>query len=112
MSVDQRLDGDILSMLKDVMEDEFSVLIETYLSDGVLRIQDLRESLSRQDADTVRQTAHSLKGSSSNIGAGPLAQLCMKMESCADKGQLAGLDSILDEVEQEFAAVSQALSEL
>lgn len=111
MSADQRLDGDILAMLKDVMEDEFSVLIETYLSDGVNRIQDLRKALNNQDSDAVRQTAHSLKGSSSNIGAGPLAQLCMKIESCADKGQLAGLDSILDEVEQEFSAVSQALSE-
>jgi HPt (histidine-containing phosphotransfer) domain-containing protein len=112
MSADQRLDSDILAMLKDVMEDEFPVLIETYLNDGVVRIQGLREALSKQDSDAVRQTAHSLKGSSSNIGAAVLAQLCMKIESCADKGQLAGLDSIVDEVEQEFTAVSQALSEL
>lgn len=112
MSAEMRLDSDILAMLKDVMEDEFSVLIDTYLNDGEVRIQGLRQSLCNQDADAVRQTAHSLKGSSSNIGAGPLSQLCMKIENCADKGQLAGLDSILDEVEQEFAAVRQALSEL
>lgn len=112
MSADQRLDLDTLAMLKDVMEDEFSVLIETYLADAAVRVQALREALSQQDADTVRKTAHSFKGSSSNIGAGPLAQLCMRVENSAHAGQLAGLDSALDEIEQEFVAVKQALSEI
>ena len=112
MSSEQRLDGEILAMLKDVMEDEFPVLIETYLNDAVIRISALREALNEQDADTVRKTAHSFKGSSSNIGAAPLAQLCMSIENSAHKGQLAGLNSTLDEVEQEFMAVKQALSEI
>ena len=112
MSSEQRLDGDILAMLKDVMEDEFPVLIDTYLIDAVTRIKVLREALNEQDAETVRTTAHSFKGSSSNIGAAALAQLCLVIESSAHKGQLAGIESTLDEVEQEFIAVKQVLSEL
>lgn len=112
MGMASRLDTEILVMLKDVMEDEFPVLIETYLADGAVRISALRDALAAQDADTVRKTAHSFKGSSSNIGAAQLAQLCMVIEDSAHKGQLAGLDSMLDEVEQEFVAVRQSLSEL
>jgi|TARA_B110000116_G_scaffold145681_1_gene126155 HPt (histidine-containing phosphotransfer) domain-containing protein len=112
MSSKQRLDGDILAMLKDVMEDEFPVLIDTYLIDAAIRIKALREALDEQDAEMVRITAHSFKGSSSNIGAAPLADLCMVIENSAHKGQLAGIESTLDEVEQEFMAVKQVLSEL
>ena len=112
MSSKQRLDGDILAMLKDVMEDEFPILIDTYLMDAAIRIKALREALNEQDTETIRVTAHSFKGSSSNVGAAILAQLCMDIENSAHNGQLAGIESTLDEVEQEFMAVKQVLSEL
>jgi len=112
VSAHQCLDQEIINMLKDVMEDEFSVLVETYLNDGDVRINTLRDTLAAQDADAVSRCAHSLKGSSSNVGAAYLANLCLEVETRALDGQLAGLELYVDKIEQEFIVVKQALSEI
>ena len=112
MSAHQCLDQDIIDMLQDVMENEFSVLIETYINDGEIRIATLRDVLAVQDADAASRCAHSLKGSSSNVGAAHLASLCLDVETRAHDGQLAGLELCVDKIEQEFIVVKQALSEI
>ena len=63
-----RLDEEALAELQDVMEDEFGVLIETYLADSRTRISGLKEAADTGDAERLRKAAHSLKGSCINIG--------------------------------------------
>ena len=70
------IDNEQLAELKDVLEDEFGILISTYLADAKLRLQGLQN----QDYDAVRLAAHSLKGASANLGALLLAELCEKLE--------------------------------
>ena len=63
-----RLDEEALAELQDVMEDEFGVLIETYLADSRTRISGLKEAVDTGDSERLRKAAHSLKGSCINIG--------------------------------------------
>ncbi|MBK7299894.1 MAG: Hpt domain-containing protein [Moraxellaceae bacterium] len=74
------IDNEQLAELKDVLEDEFGILISTYLADAKLRLQLIEQGLQNQDYDAVRLAAHSLKGASANLGAVILAQLCEKLE--------------------------------
>ena len=47
------LDEEALAELQDVMDDEFDVLIHTYLNDSAERIAALRSALAAGDADAL-----------------------------------------------------------
>lgn len=105
------LDHDTLKTLKQVMEDDFGLLIETFKQDSVERINKLREVITGGDGDAIRRAAHSFKGSSSNIGAQNLSALCAAMEKQALDGDLTGLAEGLQVIEQEFATVKLLLDD-
>ena len=106
------LDHDNLTTLKQVMEDDFGLLIETFKQDSLERIKKLREVIQGQSADAIRRAAHSFKGSSSNIGAQRLSSLCAEMEKKALAGKLDDLAGDLQIIEQEFAVVESLLDDL
>lgn len=101
----EHLDCETLTMLKQVMEDDFALLIDTFVQDSTDRISTLRNVITAVDADLIRRAAHSFKGSSSNIGALHLAELCSVLEKKALKNNLDDLVSDLDSIESEFAQV-------
>ncbi|NIB43202.1 Hpt domain-containing protein [Pseudomaricurvus alkylphenolicus] len=107
----QSVDTETLAMLKEVMEDDFNNLINTFLDDARQRLPLLREQLAASDYEALRRTAHSLKGSSSNLGAMPLSELCFQVEHRANEHQLSGVEGILQEIDAEFQQVSDILSQ-
>lgn len=84
-------------------------LVEIYLEDGQLRVNELGEALAAQDPDQLAKTAHKLKGSSANMGANDLMNLCQQLEALGRAGSLEGVSGILQEVQQEFVRVKKAL---
>ncbi|MGD8176768.1 Hpt domain-containing protein [Marinimicrobium sp. ARAG 43.8] len=109
MSSDNRLNRDILETLQDVMEDQFPVLIETFLSDSEDRIRQLQRAIASGEADMVRRQAHSFKGSCHNIGAERLGNLCAGMEQRGRDGELDGLEQLLVEIQNEFSRLKPML---
>ena len=105
----QHLDYDALNALKDVMEDDFGLLIQTYLKDSSDRLVSLRQLLVSEHADSIRRTAHSFKGSSSNLGAVYLASLCSMIERKAMDQHLETLAVDLERIEAEFIIVKQKM---
>jgi len=105
----QPVDLEALAALKDIMEDEFTALVQTYLADAQARVTLLHELLSKQDLDEIRKNAHSLKGSSSNLGASLLTDLCFQVEQQSKDNQLEGLNTLLSQIDEEFVLVKEAL---
>lgn len=103
------LDEEALAELQDVMDEEFDVLIHTYLSDSAERISSLRSALDEGDADALSRTAHSFKGSCINIGAPRLGALCMEVEEAGRASRLSALEPLLASIESEFRQVRQGL---
>ena len=99
---DTHLDRDVLSALQEVMEAEYPLLLDTFLADSEERLRLLRMA---QDAAQVINAAHSFKGSSSNMGALHLAELCHELEQCAKEHNLADIESLVLAIDGEFALV-------
>jgi histidine phosphotransfer protein HptB len=101
----EHLDYDTLNTLKQVMEDDFELLIDTFVLDSNDRIQTLHKVIKGDQADLIRRAAHSFKGSSSNIGAPQLAALCSALEKKVLANNFDDLADDLHVIEQEFAQV-------
>ena len=103
------LDMEQLNELKEVLEDEFQILIDTYLADAQLRLKLIEEGLDTQNYEQVRLAAHSLKGASANIGALILAQLCEQLEHDCKLQKYSDLDTLVISVSEELSIINKEL---
>ena len=103
------LDMEQLNELKEVLEDEFQILINTYLTDAQLRLKLIEEGLDIKNYEQVRLAAHSLKGASANIGALILAQLCEQLEHDCKLQKYSDLDTLVISVSEELSIINKEL---
>ncbi|PXX91023.1 histidine kinase [Marinobacter vulgaris] len=103
------LDQEALTELQDVMEDEFDILINTYIKDSADRIAHLRSALAQEDADRFSRSAHSFKGSCINIGAPRLGELCSEAEQAGRSNRLGEAAAMVEAIESEFRQVEKTL---
>jgi HPt (histidine-containing phosphotransfer) domain-containing protein len=100
--VTQHLDYSVLNALQDVMEEEYPLLLDTFINDSETRLKHLHKT---RDALELRLAAHSFKGSSSNMGALHLAELCHQLEERTKQPVLLGTEELIERIDAEFAAV-------
>ncbi|MFI8739460.1 Hpt domain-containing protein [Stutzerimonas zhaodongensis] len=105
ISVAEHLDTSVLVTLQEVMEAEYPVLLDTFLVDSEERLRLLQAACRSGEAESLRQAAHSFKGSCSNMGAAMLAELCREMEESARRDQLDEAPVLIERIEREFAIV-------
>ena len=85
-------------------------LIDIYLQDTPARLAELEQALVQQDAPAVTRAAHTLKGSSSNFGAGQLTQLAQAIEAYGKAANLSAAAAAVPELKAEYARVAQTLT--
>lgn len=107
----QELDREILDELVEVMGREFRTLVTSFLNDGDRRIQALEQAIREGDAERVREVAHSFKGSSSNLGAPRLAELCRRLESLGRNARLDEASTALQETREAFRRARHELND-
>ncbi|HRE82117.1 MAG TPA: Hpt domain-containing protein [Opitutaceae bacterium] len=86
-------------------------IIDIFLDDTPARIAELKQTLSAGDIPGFSRAAHSIKGSSSNVGASRLRSVAERLEH-GSKSALNGMEPGLRELETEFAAVRSELQKL
>ncbi|EKF73576.1 two-component hybrid sensor and regulator [Alcanivorax hongdengensis A-11-3] len=106
------LDNDIISELRDIMGDDFEMLVLSFQRDGEQRLAALHKALKDNDSDVLRRQAHSFKGSSGNLGALQVSRLCMTIEQHAADGDLAPLPALVEQLESAFSRACEALEGL
>ena len=98
------LDKAVLQGVRDLREpgkpDPLAELIDLFLSDAPPRISKILDAFKAGDILELERAAHSLKGSSSNLGAKCLAAACSEVMGVAREGKLP-----------EAAAIGRILSE-
>jgi HPt (histidine-containing phosphotransfer) domain-containing protein len=97
--------------LKEILAEDFGVLVTTYLEDAQLRIKKLQLAIAAADVAVIKAEAHSLKGSSLNLGAMSLPELCSQLENCGINESLEGTPALFSKIENEFLRVETALSQ-
>ncbi len=96
--------------LLEIMGDGFSDLVQVYFDDTPKLLKRLREAGSCRDLDTIADITHSLKSSSANVGALPLAELARHAESDAKAGRGDRLESLPQHLENEYQRVLAAFA--
>jgi two-component system, sensor histidine kinase and response regulator len=84
-------------------------VVAHYLAESPRRLARMREALASGDAVELRFVAHSLKGSSAQIGAVTVAEKCQEIEHRAVVGSLEGAGVLLNDVDRELGRVATAL---
>ena len=102
-----------LASLKDLREpgqpDPLIELLELFRRESEACVQRMEQSVVQQDANLMVRAAHSLKGSSNNLGAQRLGTVAGEMEENAKNGGWILLTAQLAEVKSELARVLEAL---
>lgn len=101
-----------LRSLGDEGDDTFlREIISIYLEDTPLRIGDLKRSFQSGENALFTRSAHTIKGSSANVGASRVRGIAEKIEHRSKVEPIAGLAGLLDELDAAYAEAVVALSE-
>jgi PAS domain S-box-containing protein len=107
--VDLTLDRKILNSLMEIAgEGGISIiqeLIDVYLEDTPSRLHALTQGVASQDPETLKQAAHALKSSSSNLGLQKFANLCKNLELLARNNTTDEAEEVLPQLEREYQQV-------
>jgi two-component system, sensor histidine kinase and response regulator len=107
------LDDGVLAGLRELQgDDETDIVAELagmFLDDARSGIQALEEAVDEGDAPAVSRVAHTLKGSSGNIGARRMSNLCAQLEDAGASGDFDRSPELLDRLREEFGRVERAL---
>ena len=110
MQASSSIDRSALDAIRALQSDEdpniVRELITIYLEDSIGRLAEMRTTVSNGDPTLTRRAAHGLKGSSANLGAHILADLCAQLEDTPDSFLASEL---LSRIEIEFQSVKAAL---
>ncbi len=83
-----------------------------FLEDTPVRIAELDQSLATGDVSRFVRAAHSIKGSSANLGAVDLRSVAEKLEHQSRDTGLADVGSLLSQLKSEFTRAEIELSKL
>lgn len=84
-------------------------VIDLFLGDMPPMLAQIRSSLERRDLQPVREAAHRINSSATNLGARKLAALSAELEGLAAQGHVAESDDWLRRLEAEYQRVTEAL---
>jgi len=102
-----------LRALDDDGHDSFvKEIIGIYLQDIPERLTALKSAVASDDRTLYVRSAHTIKGSSANVGATELQGLAEQLEQRAKIDVLSDLDPKLAALEEAFARVKIALEEV
>ncbi|MSU24948.1 MAG: Hpt domain-containing protein [Opitutus sp.] len=94
-------------------DDEFlREIIGIFLEDTPQRIAELTQSLQAGDVAKFTRAAHSIKGSSANLGASTLRALAEKLEHQSRQTGLDGAAPLVGEIQAEFTRAETELRRL
>ena len=107
------IDPEAIATLKELNPDDDGAflreIIGIYLEDTPKRLQDMKASLASGNLVLFTRMAHTIKGSSANVGAVVLAGTAERLEAMSRKDAFVGVEPLVAECEQQFARAAAEL---
>jgi len=91
-------------------KEEFMELVDIFVASAGEDIQKLNDALVLNDSKAASEAAHSLKGSSGNLGFTAIADLASRIEHNARKSDLKDLDSLSVLISSEMEKIKAVIS--
>lgn len=110
------VDTGIIQEIREIAGEEnptfLGELIELFLGSTPMRLLEMRDALKKKRPDFLFKAAHSLKGSTGQIGALRMQQLCAALEALGRVNTIKGAGSLVEDLELEFERASHDLRAL
>ena len=107
------IDHAVLHEFRDAMGDDGDAMMldltRIYLAESARQLGEIRDSAAAEDWPKLRLVAHTLKGSSQQVGASALARLCHDLEQQVGAGAIPPDPAMLVDIEHTFAATKAEL---
>jgi HPt (histidine-containing phosphotransfer) domain-containing protein len=105
-TTDNTSQNPLLTRLKELVQEtdfEFVVeLIDIYLTEAPIQIQTIAKAIASEDYQVLNIAAHTLKGSSLNLGAKTFGAACLKLEEIGRSRKPIPAGTNTKELENEF----------
>jgi signal transduction histidine kinase/CheY-like chemotaxis protein len=109
----ERVDRKALTVLANAVPggdaDFLNDIFNTYRAETTQLLETIKGSLAAEDPVQLAQAAHTLKGSSSYLGAVRVRMLAEQLETIGRSGTIQGAPAVIDELEQEVTESNQIL---
>ncbi|MBI3602429.1 MAG: Hpt domain-containing protein [Candidatus Omnitrophica bacterium] len=98
---------DLADVLERVQNDKELLLelLDIFQEDFVGKRQALAEAIAKKDFTTMKEVAHSIKGSSGNISARRMHETCSQLEQLAKTNNSIGMEDLLKAIDSQFEAI-------
>lgn len=109
--VSEHFNLEILNDLKSILDEaQYSEVVKLYIENSRNRLQELSSAIQEISPDNIGAISHSLKGSSSNLGAKKLSTMCAYIVDEVNQGKVPNnIDLLTVEIQEEFEYVREYL---
>ena len=104
------IDQQVLAALKELMEEEFPALINSYIEDAPKLLADILSSSKEADREILVRAAHTLKSSSNNLGAIKLAMIAETIEKQSQDNKLSVAATLIPSLQAALDETIEALA--
>ena len=104
------IDQQVLASLKELMEEEFPALINSYIEDAPKLLADILSSSKEADREVLVRAAHTLKSSSNNLGAIKLAMIAETIEKQSQDNKLSVAATLIPSLQTALDETIDALA--
>ena len=113
---DDVIDKDAIQAINSLQQPgEESILakiVHLYLDESTVLRDEIGRGIVEADTDLLRESAHSLKSSSANVGAMDVSRLCLELENRARSSDLDDAGELFERFNQSLESAQQALREI
>jgi CheY-like chemotaxis protein len=109
-TLDQNVIGDFMKLMGDDT-DSARHLIDLYKQGTPELIEKIETAFKQKNMDDLLRLMHTLKGSSSQVGARRMEQLCARLEVLLKQSGIEPFGNFISGIKQEFSAVVAALDD-
>lgn len=109
---DSPVDKEALFDIVDEDPDFLETLVGTFLDDCETYMSAIRTAVEEEDASTLKEQAHGLKGAVANLQAEPAREAARQLEEMGRSNTFDEADSALEHLEEEIRHLQSMLAEM
>ena len=106
----QMIDEIQFADMRELLEDDFTDLLQTYFADSLQRIELMRTAQSDNNNADGFEAAHILKGASATLGAIQLEHLCGQLQQHCREQQIGKQTALIEKIAAALQNVQQEIN--